>query len=262
MSNEAALVPSVLYKYYKPDAWKYLFEDWTIRFSPFTEFNDPFEAMPAFKKIYSEGMRKKLQNMNPQYTDTNLNSIECGSKIKELPSRIQKCFNIGVFCLTPTANNILMWSHYTESHKGFVVGFDMESDFFKLGAKPKQWRPMKVNYLPERHVFDHLSGLTSNELERFLYSKWEMWGYEDEYRMLCSLDDCQEVNGKKGIHSIDKKAIKEVIFGVNMDEKTIIKYCKDIINQENCSHIELMAASINKNKYTLDVRSVNVYTLI
>lgn len=154
MSSEIVLVPRVLYKYYKPDSWKYLFEDWTIRFSPFTEFNDPFEAMPAFKKIFSEDKRKELQKMYPELKDGRLDSLECGNKIDELKCRIQNCYNIGVFCLTPTSNNILMWSHYTESHKGFVVGFDMESDFFKLGGKPRQWRPMKVRYLPERHVFD------------------------------------------------------------------------------------------------------------
>lgn len=53
MSKEITLVPSVLYRYYKLGGWDCVFKTWTIRFSPFTEFNDPFEAMPAFKKIFS-----------------------------------------------------------------------------------------------------------------------------------------------------------------------------------------------------------------
>ena len=28
---------------------------------------------------------------------------------------------IGVYCLTEKANNVLMWSHYSQNHEGFLI---------------------------------------------------------------------------------------------------------------------------------------------
>lgn len=40
----------------------------------------------------------------------------------------------GVFSVTPINNNILMWSHYANSHKGFCVGYDSSKLFAYLGG--------------------------------------------------------------------------------------------------------------------------------
>jgi hypothetical protein len=38
----------------------------------------------------------------------------------------------GIFTVTPVNNNILMWSHYANSHKGFCIGFDSKIIFEHL----------------------------------------------------------------------------------------------------------------------------------
>ena len=38
--------------------------------------------------------------------------------------------NIGILCLSEVRDSILMWGHYTDSHQGFVIGFDSDQPFF------------------------------------------------------------------------------------------------------------------------------------
>ena len=41
----------------------------------------------------------------------------------------------GVACFTTELNNILMWSHYADGHKGFCLEFD--TNFFKFQQSTK-----------------------------------------------------------------------------------------------------------------------------
>ncbi|EPJ44297.1 MAG: hypothetical protein OFPII_35920 [Osedax symbiont Rs1] len=36
----------------------------------------------------------------------------------------------GILSMTERIDNLLMWSHYADSHTGFVIGFDPSHDFF------------------------------------------------------------------------------------------------------------------------------------
>jgi hypothetical protein len=36
--------------------------------------------------------------------------------------------------LSKVANSLLMWSHYTNAHTGFVIAFDSSNDFFAPGT--------------------------------------------------------------------------------------------------------------------------------
>ena len=115
---------------------------------------------------------------------------------------------IGILSLAERPDNLLMWSHYSGQHTGFVLEFDEEHPFFKTtssGANDKS--PMtlsKVRYSigrPER---------PSINLKDFLaFSGWylvksEEWKYEREWRMIRPLaiaDVClqlQDTSDKKG----------------------------------------------------------------
>ena len=92
----------------------------------------------------------------------------------------------GIFCLSEEKLNLLMWSHYANSHIGFVVGFDMESDFFKNGYSLPIWKPKKTHYTQERpsKFFNELS----SDMKEFFYTKGDVWRYENEWRMLAPLE--------------------------------------------------------------------------
>ena len=37
---------------------------------------------------------------------------------------------VGILCLTEVPDSLLMWAHYADSHKGFLVGFNTTHTFF------------------------------------------------------------------------------------------------------------------------------------
>ena len=58
----------------------------------------------------------------------------------------------GIFSLTTSPNNLVMWTHYAACHSGLVVGFDTQHEYFKndfIALRP-------VDYV------DHRISITSN----------------------------------------------------------------------------------------------------
>ena len=109
-----------------------------------------------------------------------------------------------------------MWSHYAKNHTGVTIGFDSK-------LLSPHWIP--VDYKPERFEIPFES---MNKIENgimFLARKSEDWKYENEYRTIAILESCNYIDepstksGKLYLHSFNKSAIKEVIFGLNTPEK-------------------------------------------
>jgi hypothetical protein len=96
-----------------------------------------------------------------------------------------------VLCLSAVANNILMWSHYAERHKGAVLAFQsrVESRSELTAAKAVSYSK-QVNTAASLAEF--VAFLTSqrpkpnNEeaLERSVFVKSIDWAYEEEWRVL------------------------------------------------------------------------------
>src|SRR5438105_3201695 len=91
--------PGVLYKYCPPERLD-IFENWSIRFTGPTHFNDRFD-----------GHWPK----NPQLGKEDY---------------VQFYRTLGVLCLTEDPDNHLMWVHYAAQHRGFVVGFRTDNALF------------------------------------------------------------------------------------------------------------------------------------
>ncbi|MDC7714749.1 DUF2971 domain-containing protein [Vogesella sp. LYT5W] len=86
----------ILYKYYNRKIGVAALSKKTVRFSRASTFNDPFELVTA--NIYGRA---------PLYQGA----------VDEV-SRI--------FCLARNPLNSLMWSHYGDSHRGIVIGYDVK----------------------------------------------------------------------------------------------------------------------------------------
>ncbi len=80
-----------------------------------------------------------------------------------------------VYCLGPDLGNLLMWSHYADSHQGICLEFNLRNDVM-CGA-------LKCEYQPEFPVLklwdnDYHSNLLP------LLSKADVWREEKEYRIV------------------------------------------------------------------------------
>lgn len=88
-----------LYKYtsFRPE----FFENLLMRGTQKYALNDPFEMTPAARTTRSRSKQ------NEAY------------------------FDYAVFSLSETKNNLLMWSHYADEHKGIVIEFDFNKPIFE-----------------------------------------------------------------------------------------------------------------------------------
>ncbi|EOW9462383.1 DUF2971 domain-containing protein [Vibrio cholerae] len=96
----------ILYKYYGFNSGLDALKSSQVGFRQPDKFNDPFE----FTFLYDE---KNL------------------SEHKELEKKIQSIKqSVVVLSLTRNPLNPLMWAHYCDNHAGFVVGYEVDDDFF------------------------------------------------------------------------------------------------------------------------------------
>ena len=88
------------------------FDNFLIRASQRVSLNDPFEVLPSKKWLekayferYEKDSEKDFDNLVKEMTRMNLN-------------------NMGMISLTEKSNNLLMWSHYADEHRGMVIEID------------------------------------------------------------------------------------------------------------------------------------------
>jgi Protein of unknown function (DUF2971) len=104
-------------------------------------------------------------------------------------AEVAKFRNTGIFCATKRHDNILMWAHYADMHKGVVLGFrpDAALDSFLCLLEPVTYSEVRPSFY---NRFDTLLGntLKFEEMAAFIRSltatKSPEWSYEEELRIV------------------------------------------------------------------------------
>jgi len=98
-----------------------------------------------------------------------------------------------VLCLTERGDNLVMWSHYANSHRGVAFKFRRleHVDHRFLVAQPVQYSDEPVNFLGLQEYIEKLFGLAEHDL---LPRVWDLafrkhtdWRYEQEWRVHVAL---------------------------------------------------------------------------
>jgi len=207
-----------LYKYvpYNEDSLSILINK-KAWFSPAQQFADPFEFHFALE-------------------ETNVNGIPIN--MESLDKARQDSKKLGVFCLTETKDNILMWSHYADGHRGFCIEFE-RSEMNGLGGESC----VPVIY-PEDDavpIFKSQALTEPKAFALFATTKARLWEYEREWRMIS-----KEPGG--GLYPIPG-SISAIIFGFRMppQNRTTIR---NVLGKEML-YFEAQRAN---NSYTLEIR--------
>lgn len=168
------------YKYTKFFGSDY-FKRPTIRISNPMFLNDPFESEAGNNLIHViEDRFNRIQK------GINKSRIE----IKEILNYALRAN--GIFSVSETPRNALMWAHYADEHSGLCIGFDDEI-FNKNKLKNEHWNsintllPQKVNY--DNYRFDKQTIINSQEdtnkaIITHLLTKSDDWIYEKEHRWI------------------------------------------------------------------------------
>ncbi len=210
-------------------AFELLKTDATLRFNYFTDFVN--RTMPHLAIIEKEGEVEKLIQEGRYYDDVWMNYVTKKNK-KDL-------FDVfGVFCTTPLADNVLMWSHYANSHKGFCIGFDSNRLMPILKG-----RGGLVYYADDYPI---ISPLTNVHEQMFLQTntKAKFWNYEIEYRFA-------KFNNSRNVVKVPPDCIKEVILGCAISKQ----HRNEIIEftTQNLPHVKIYDATLRKRDFNLDL---------
>lgn len=218
MSNES---PNSLYKYVSFEGLKWIL-DGSIRFTQPSAFNDPFEFLPEIisppnieeKRI---GIGFDISSPRQRFYSGSTQTIPKDYIRNDIISRdivweLNK--KIGVLCLSKKRDSLLMWSHYANQYAGAIVEFDGHHPFLK--------GQVEVEYLTERPrklLSEYMDTAPIRVAD--LCAKSQQWEYEEEVRIIRSLDDCRELGKDQRdfpvfVKTVPTEAIKSIILGERM----------------------------------------------
>lgn len=259
-----ASIPPILYKYrdWSNSHHRRILTDGEIYFASIDQLNDPYDCTLPFRikkehltedKIFLKYIQM-TKEMHPEWDDQKIHEeaykeqkvgrFHDPTHLEWVEEQEHKTLNgyVGVFCVAASFDKFLMWSHYTNSHTGFCVGFDSWKLF-----KSTQAAVGEVAYSDEIPEYD----LFEERLVRFMKitgTKSKIWEYESEYRLRKAL------HPRKIIH-VNLDVISELYLGVKMsfDTKTeIIELVKKI-----CPHVKVFEMQLDKQVFKL--KNMRVY---
>ena len=199
-------------------------------------FNDPFDcSFVPYKATTLEQIMvdfeepvKSLHNFSRSEAREYIKCCFCTNRNQFIGDMREAFKNVvlrgfGVYCLSHIDNDILMWSHYTDGHKGFCLVFNRTEDNFLSDAK-------EVNY-PEDDKYPDL--IWPKSIEGFVQfattivlTKSKHWKYEEEWRKIDRPDSQKTTESYLG-HEVEysNDMLAGIIFGAKMphEHRKVIK---------------------------------------
>ncbi|MBV1863378.1 MAG: DUF2971 domain-containing protein [Rhodobacteraceae bacterium] len=248
--------PKILWKYGHSDRYTSVI-DGLVRFTQPGDLNDPFDANPTVDSFVTE---KKVNDalddlfdkqtarefdkaaishgvdpeLLPSFREAAfeyakpliLGNGEMVTEMKEaLPNTIINNINdkIGIFSLSETNDNILMWSHYADQHRGIAVGFNGHHPFYNQKPPQLDFRLTKISYTAKRPI----KPSNFSESYKIFSEKSPGWKYEKEWRVIGRLSNSTTILNAddifpKHLFQIPLEAIERIVFGMNTPNDTIV----------------------------------------
>lgn len=222
---------SFIFKYCSLSTAIKIIEDQSLKFTNPKSFNDPFDCdIDLLEFNFSEkgieinqDLEKLKVALQVQYgkdkselidklTNTRFESIYRNSQLKKIDKSSVCCFSLDY-------SNKVMWSHYSDHHKGVCLIFDLdfEEPFLDFDSKRvTQGFVNYENYEPINYMSSKINGIV-----RLFLTKSKDWEYEREFRIM--------IFDKSGLFKFKKGFLKGAILGLRSTDadcdniKTICK---------------------------------------
>lgn len=218
---------------------KKVFEDKTLRFTTPNDFNDPFEVRHIIEYLNPSVSPDLNTLINTTFDTHQFHNIALDSELK----------HVGTLCLSAENDDILMWSHYANKHKGIVLEFDKDHPFFvtkPLAVEGLLHGIERVNYQPDRLFYKNIDKHFSTKYT-FL-TKDKKWEHEQEYRMTVRFDESN--NDNKYNISFPAELIKAVYIGVKTNKEDI-EYILNLPQKKEWEHLSIYKFEMDSEKYKL-----------
>lgn len=164
-------------------------ENGRLKVSRWNRLNDPFEffSLDVTNKDFRQSVKARLRQVNE---------------------------TTGLVCFSKSWRNPVQWSHYADRHQGLCLGFDIDDAYLT-----------PINYSADRIKSDEkemASFLNDNpdRITEIIYTKFHHWHYEEEIRMLTTLNDLPKLKDLYFQPFSNVMKLREIIVGANNDSTT------------------------------------------
>jgi hypothetical protein len=224
------------------------------------QLNDPLDSQINIDQEYN----KVVERYPPDHSEEYLRKAFCIYMLNQHKFLDKKGRNIGlngalqwyisqlgIFSLSATSTDALLWSHYGGAHRGFCLEFDTDlipakeifmrspvtyaktppyqALFEKLAQEfsefAKPWEP--DNKYPDEIGDNFYTRQLSELMEANLFVKSEKWKYEEEYRLIAN---------RSGEISFPAEALRSVTFGINADFK-LMQSVETLLQHADYEHV-------------------------
>ncbi|MFZ2281925.1 MAG: DUF2971 domain-containing protein [Prosthecobacter sp.] len=269
---------------YSPSSRTSFFEDRNLRFSQPTALNDPQECLPIIEDFSADEvvetiitrrmsdllgvLTAKFPGAGPVEIAAIINDAK--SKLVEnlmqdkavfsaiAQQRIRKRMDdvIGILSLSKGWDVGLLWSHYAEAYRGFVVGLDSDSEFFRKRADEES----DIGFLSDVAYMDDLPRVRVEKLKlqkELLYTKRAFWAYECEQRLVRRLNHGISTAFKDNLgmpvvlFEVPIEAVREITIGFRAPDEVLVGASK-LRASSGGGHIQLYKASISATSGALE----------
>jgi hypothetical protein len=148
--------------------------------------------------------------------------------------------DLGICCFSEDAQNLLMWSHYTDAHRGIVLGFDGTDRIFRRRPGISSHR---VEYQLDRSVNVADVGWPESFVKLFT-RKCPDWRYEKELRYVSHTGP--------GLVSFKRRALRSIVLGLNFKRQLDHDTSRDLARR-------LFETVLEENKIRPKGRKISVY---
>lgn len=221
---------------------------------------------------YEKNQFNQLMSSLPEKTTNNIEEFAVELKRDLYEGTIRNRF--AVFCLSKSKkpNNLLMWSHYADNHKGVAIEFDFPQEILSKSIGEKIHPICYKKKRPEKYLYN----LT---LKDWFTYKAKEWKYENEQRLILSLkniEDYKHLSFKNPNELLLKlpitpSSIKSITFGCNYhsyyshpddrtheqekrymnDKRTLLSILQSEKFQQGYAHVQYYSAKKDKANYSL-----------
>lgn len=240
-----------------------------IKFSPIGDFNDPFELQPIISPVsrkyidhfnslteVERGKQKMTQedyqysceryDMLPLYRNKYREEIgQYGVLSLSSNQDVNEFISVSVPENKDPRRNILMWSHYANSHNGFIIEF--YKDFIPESEL------VQVEYSEVRD-FLTFEDVDEEKFDHVFYRKSIEWSYEQEYRCVLPLSKASEIDGgKHHLFKFDKSKVRSITFGCKMSEEEKLEIIDYVKSNKEFGSVVFNHARLDDLHYILDI---------
>lgn len=247
-------MPPPLFKYVRLDRALAILEGRDIRFTQPRFLNDPHELSV---EINPQSLTRDLYEhmVGAGEPPERAADIACRNVDSLVIDRVAWVMaereKLGVLSLCDTADNMLLWAHYADEHRGAVLELDV-SDLIVSRRAPEEIQAMaQVSYSDKRIDF------VGRRLPLWMTLNYKSaaWAYEREWRLYRSLSALRHKTGDIYVADLPPTAVKRIIFGA----RAVAPYEEDTIRfiqgSPDHQHIRIEKAMFSHGLVGLDFKS-------